>query len=62
MQTVIMTVGGNLFELAVQHLGSALHWISIARANKINDPFLSGQYAIVIPRLSSSFSDGIGPQ
>ena len=62
MQTIITTVGGNLFELAAQHLGSPLHCIDLARTNKISDPFLSGENTIIIPRWSSGFSDGIGPQ
>jgi hypothetical protein len=55
-------IGGNLFEVAAAQLGSALQWINIARANNLTDPMLSGQNQIVIPRFSSAFSDGIGPQ
>lgn len=61
VQTII-TIGGNLFEIAATQLGSALQWINIARANNLTDPMLTGQNEIVIPPFSSAFSDGIGPQ
>jgi hypothetical protein len=51
-----------LFEIAAAQLGDALQWINIARANNLTDPMLSGQNQIIIPPLSSVFSDGIGPQ
>jgi hypothetical protein len=58
----IVTIGGNLFEIAATQLGNALQWINVARANSLTDPMLSGQNQIVIPSYSSIFSDGIGPQ
>jgi hypothetical protein len=61
VQTII-AIGGNLFEIAAAQLGDALQWINIARANNLIDPMLSGQNQIIIPPLSSVFSDGIGPQ
>jgi hypothetical protein len=61
VQTII-TIGGNLFEIAATQLGSALQWINIAKANNLIDPMLSGQNRVVIPPSSSVFSDGIGPQ
>jgi hypothetical protein len=61
VQTII-TIGGNLFEIAATQLGSALQWINIARANNLTDPMLSGPSTIVIPAFSSVLSDGIGPQ
>jgi hypothetical protein len=59
---IVTTVGGNLFEIASEQLGSALQWINIARANKISDPFLSGPAELLIPSFSSDLADGIGPQ
>jgi hypothetical protein len=59
---IITTIGGNLFAIAAAQLGSALQWINIARANNLTDPMLSGQNELMIPPLSSAFSDGIGPQ
>ncbi len=61
VQTIV-TIGGNLFEIAAIQLGDALQWINIARANNLTDPILSGQNQLVIPAFSSVFSDGIGPQ
>ncbi len=59
---VITVFDGNLFDIAVRELGSALQWINIARVNRISDPFLSGDRQIIIPTFSSLFEDGIGPQ
>jgi hypothetical protein len=39
-----------------------MQWINIARANNLIDPMLFGQKELVIPSLSSVFSDGAGPQ
>jgi len=58
----ILTIGGNLFEIAAVELGSALQWINVARANNLKDPVLTGQMEIIIPDFSPIFSDGIGPQ
>jgi hypothetical protein len=58
----ITVIGGNLFEIAANQLGSALQWINIARTNNLTDPMLSGRNEIIIPQFSSVFSDGIGPQ
>lgn len=61
MQSVI-TFGGNLFEVAAAQLGSPLQWINIAQVNNLTDPMLSGQNKLLIPDISSVFSDGIGAQ
>lgn len=37
---VVMVAGGNLFQLAAEHLGDATQWYRIARANRLTDPFL----------------------
>jgi hypothetical protein len=58
----IVTIGGNLFEIAAVELGSALQWINVARVNNLKDPILTGQMEITIPDFSPIFSDGIGPQ
>lgn len=41
--------GGNLFDLASKYYGNASGWTSIARANGISDPELSGITTLVIP-------------
>jgi L-ascorbate metabolism protein UlaG (beta-lactamase superfamily) len=61
MQTITIK-DGNLFEIAAVHLGNALQWINIARANNLIDPMLSGQTQLTIPPPASAFLDGIGPQ
>jgi hypothetical protein len=61
VQSITM-IGGNLFEIAATQFGNALQWINIARTNKLIDPMLSGTNIILIPKLSSTFSDGIDPQ
>jgi hypothetical protein len=61
VQTII-TIGGNLFEIAAVQFDSALQWINIARANNLTDPMLSGTVQLVIPPFSPILSDGIGPQ
>jgi hypothetical protein len=58
----ITIIGSNLFELAAVQLGDALQWINIARSNYLVDPMLTGQNQLLIPRFSSTFADGIGPQ
>ena len=58
----IISIGGNLFQIAADQLGSALQWINIARSNNLTDPMIVGQNTIIIPQFSPVFSDGIGPQ
>jgi hypothetical protein len=58
----IVTIGGNLFEIAAAQLGSALQWINIAQANKLTDPMLSGQNELIIPQISSATAGGVGLQ
>lgn len=59
---IVTVIDGNLFEIAALHLGNALQWINVARANGLADPFLVGRNEIVIPAASEIFLDGIGPQ
>lgn len=59
---MVTVVGGNLYQVAAEQLGSALQWINIAKLNHLVDPVLSGQTRLLIPPFSSAFSDGIGPQ
>jgi hypothetical protein len=56
---VISVIGGNLFHIAAQHLGSALQWINIAQANGITDPELRGALELKIPAPSAAFSEGV---
>jgi len=56
---VISVIGGNLFQIAAQHLGNALQWINIAQANGITDPELVGAWELKVPASSAAFADGI---
>ena len=42
MKTVTVA-GGNLFALALEHLGDATQWNRIAQANGLIDPFVTGR-------------------
>ena len=55
-------VGGNLFQVAAEQLGSALQWINLAQANGLDDPFLQGTCVLSIPPAKAAFADGIGQQ
>lgn len=47
---VVTVAGGNLFQLAGEHLGDATQWYRIARANRLWDPFLPNTpITLVIP-------------
>jgi hypothetical protein len=50
--------GGNLFDLASKYYGDATAWTSIARANNLTDPQLTGVNTLVIPQ-NTSDSTGV---
>jgi hypothetical protein len=45
----ITVAGGTLFDVAAKHYGDATLWTSIAIANGMNDPIISGARKLVIP-------------
>lgn len=45
----VTQAGGNLFDLAAQQYGDATAWASIAAANKLADPQLTGLNTLTIP-------------
>ncbi|MBV8656626.1 MAG: hypothetical protein JO142_02265 [Burkholderiales bacterium] len=47
--TSIPTIGGNLMQMASNLFGNVAHWSTIAQANKITDPQLTGAQNITIP-------------
>ena len=49
----ITVSGGNLFDLASKHYGDATAWTTIARANNLTDPQLTGINTLVIPKNTS---------
>ena len=50
--------GGDLMQIAAQTYGSALDWTTLAQANGLTDPSLTGLNTLVIPAISSG-SDGV---
>lgn len=55
---VIPTAGGNLFSLASEYFGDATEWTTIARANDISDPTLTGLQNLKIPA-TADYADGV---
>ncbi|MFN3886146.1 MAG: hypothetical protein ACK4MG_04235 [Aquabacterium sp.] len=45
----ITTAGGNLFKLAADLYGDAAEWATLARANKLSDPVLTGVQTLTVP-------------
>lgn len=61
MKTIIAS-GGNLFQLALVHLGDATQWNRIAALNKLNDPMLEGLRTLKIPSVDASAGGGLAGQ
>ena len=59
---MITVAGGNLFQLAAQHLNDATQWIRIAQQNGLSDPMLSGVTNLLLPDLDPSAGGGIADQ
>lgn len=45
----VTVAGGNLYSLAASQYGDATDWTSIAQANGLTDPFVTGTQDLVIP-------------
>jgi nucleoid-associated protein YgaU len=58
MKTVTVA-GGNLYALALQHLGDATQWNRIAQANGLIDPVLTGIVTLEIPSADPSAGGGV---
>jgi hypothetical protein len=57
-----ITVSGadrTLFHVAARYLGNAAEWITIAQANGLSDPMISGIMELVIPDPSPVKTGGI---
>jgi hypothetical protein len=48
----VATAGGNLYQMASSAYGDAMAWPTIASANKLTDPSISGLKSIVVPAQS----------
>jgi len=55
VKTITVT-GGNLFDLASKHYGDASGWTSIAKANNLSDPEITGINTLIIPQNNSDSS------
>lgn len=58
MRTVTVA-GGNLYDLALQHLGAADQWNRIAQANNLIDPVLIGLNTLKIPSVDTNAGGGV---
>lgn len=58
MKTVTVA-GGNLFALALEHLGDATQWNRIAQANGLLDPFLNGTATLKVPAVDKNAGGGV---
>ena len=47
--SVVTVAGGNLFRLAMTHLGDATQWHRIAALNGLDDPVLAGLVTLRLP-------------
>ena len=50
---VVTVAGGNLMQLAVRYYGDASEWTTIAQANGLTDPQLSGVLQLIIPNTAN---------
>jgi len=57
--TTLLTIGGNLFQIATEQFGDPMLWTALAQANKLTDPSLSGITTLVIPPRPSSGTGGV---
>jgi nucleoid-associated protein YgaU len=55
----ITVAGGNLFALALEHLGDATQWNRIAQANGLLDPFVIGPTKLRIPAVDKNAGGGV---
>lgn len=51
--------GGDLFRLALQHLGDATQWNRIAALNGLDDPILSGLRTLRLPEVDKAAGGGV---
>lgn len=55
----VTVVGGDLFRLALVHLGDATQWNRIAAANGLSDPVLDGLVTLRLPEVDSAAGGGV---
>jgi len=52
----------SLFHLAARFYGDASQWLTIARANNLSDPFITGIVTLTIPDADTTASGGVPAQ
>ncbi len=57
--TTLVVVGGDLFRIALQHLGDATQWNRIAALNGLKDPVLTGLVTLKIPDVDKTAGGGV---
>ena len=55
---IVTVAGGDLFRLALVHLGDATQWNRIAALNGLDDPVLSGLVTLSLPAVNPSAGGG----
>lgn len=55
----ITVVGGDLFRLALAHLGDATQWSRIAALNGLDDPILDGLMTLSLPPVDKRAGGGL---
>ena len=55
----VTVAGGDLFRLALAHLGDATQWSRIAGLNGLDDPIIDGLVTLVLPPVDASAGGGL---
>jgi len=55
----VTVAGGDLFRLALVHLGDATQWDRIAAANGLSDPVLRGLITLRLPGVDAAAGGGV---
>jgi len=56
---IVTVAGGDLFRLALAHLGDATQWNRIAKINGLSDPVLAGLVTLKLPTVDPAAGGGI---
>lgn len=56
--TYVTVAGGNLFRVALTHLGDATQWNRIAALNGLDDPVLEGLMTLALPAVDAAAGGG----
>ena len=56
---ITTVAGGDLFRLALRHMGDATQWNRVAALNGLDDPILSGLMTLKLPPIDRSKGGGV---